>query len=148
MPAGSRYFEYPLGAFLALDLRKVGIDGAVVGDQRVRRGQGLLAAQVIDQGEQRGRRDNSRSVGVVGLEPAPGRLSATHCGTDQAAPGGCRGDRRRQHPWHTAERAVQRQFAQHHEVLQALAGEHAHGREQRQRDRQVVVAAFLGEVGR
>ena len=51
-----RHFEHALGGFLSLDLREIGIVRIRVGKQRLRRGQGLLAAQVIDQREQGGSR--------------------------------------------------------------------------------------------
>ena len=148
--AGRRHFEHALGAFLALDLRKVGINGAVVGDQRFRHRQRLLATQMVEQGKQRGRRHDGRAFAVAGrgLEAAPSRLAAAHRGADQATAGRGRGDRRRQYARHTAEGAIQRQFAQHHEIFQALAGEHTHGGKKCEGNRQVVVAAFLSQIGR
>ena len=46
------------------------------------------------------------------------------------------------------ERSVLCQLAQHHKVLQALARQNAHGGEKGERNRQVVVAAFLGQISR
>jgi hypothetical protein len=65
MAAGRRHFEHPLGAFLALDLGQVGIAGAILGHQRLRRRQRLLAAQMVDQRQQRGRGDDRRLVAVA-----------------------------------------------------------------------------------
>ena len=46
------------------------------------------------------------------------------------------------------QRAVERQLAQHDVARDAFARHHAHRCQKAKRDRQVVVAAFLGEVGR
>ncbi len=151
--AGGRHFEHSLGAFLALDLGQVGVVGAVLGHQRLRHGQGLLAAQMVDQRQQRGRGDDRRPVDVAilvmrgGVEACPRGLAAAHRGADHAQPRRLGGDRRRQHARHAAERAVERQLAQHHEARDAVARDHAHGGQQAHRDGQVVVTALLGEVG-
>ncbi len=154
VPAGRRQLEHPLGAFLALDLGEVGIAGAILGDQRLGRGQDLLAAQMVDQRQQRGRGDDLRLAGVAILvmggciEATPSRFAAAHRGADHAAPRRPGGDGRRQHAGHPGQRAVERQFAQHDETRDAFARDHAHGGQEAQRDGQVVVAALLGEIGR
>ena len=146
--ARRRHFEHALGALLALDLGEVGIARAILGDQRLGGGEPLLAAQVIDQGEQRGRGDDRRPVGICIVEASPRGLAAAHRGADHAAPRRAGSDRRRQHAGNAAERAVERQLAQHDVARDAFARHHAHRRQQAERDRQVVVAALLGEVGR
>jgi len=150
--ARRRHFEHALGALLALDLGKVGIARAILGDQRLRRAELLLAAQVVDQGEQRRRGDDRRPLtsigGICGVEAAPRGLAAAYRGADHAAPCRAGGDCRRQHAGNAAERAVERQLAQHDVARDGFARHHAHGREKAEGDRQVVVAALLGEVGR
>ena len=151
--AGRGQLEHPLGAFLALDLGKIGIARAVLGDQRLGRGQDLLTAQMVYEGQQRRRGDDLRPtrtiVGVVGgVEATPSRFAAAHRGADQAAPRRPGGDGRRQHARYARERAVERQLAQHDVAREAVARDHAHGGQKPERDGQVVMAALLGEVGR
>ena len=146
--ARRRHFEHALGALLALDLGEVGIARAILGDQRLGQAELLLATQVIDQGEQRRRGDDRRPVGICVLEATPRGLAAAHRGADHAAPRRAGGNRRRQHAGNATERAVERQLAQHDVARDAVARHHAHGGQKTERDRQVVVAALLGEVGR
>ena len=58
------------------------------------------------------------------------------------------GDRRGQHAGDGRDGAVEGQFAERHVVAELIAGDRADRRHQRQRDRQIVVAAFLRQVGR
>jgi hypothetical protein len=126
--ARRRHLEHALGALLALDLGEVGVARAILGDQRLGNCEPLLAAQVIDQGEQRGRGDDRRPIGICVVEATPRGLAAAHRGTDHAAPRRAGGDRRRQHAGHAAERAVERQLAQHDVARDAFARHHAHRR--------------------
>ncbi len=155
--AGGGDLEHPLGRLLALDLGEVGIVRAIRLHQGLRWRQDLLAAEMVDQGEQRRRGDDPRRLeagaagdgaGLVrGLEAAPRGLAPANRWTDHAAPRRPGGDRRGQDAGHAHQRAVEGQLAQHDMVLDALARDHAQRGEQADRDRQVVVAAFLGEIG-
>ena len=51
-------------------------------------------------------------------------------------------------PPHMGQAAVQPQFAQRHETVQRVLGNGAQRAHQRQGDGEIVVAAFLGQVGR
>ena len=77
----------------------------------------------------------------------PGRLGAAGLGTDQrtAVFGG--GHRGGQGADHGNERTVERQFAKRHRLRHVLLRDHADGRQQRERDGQVEMRAFLGQVG-
>lgn len=44
--------------------------------------------------------------------------------------------------------SIERQFAQHHEALQHIAGDGAHGSHQPQSNGQIVMTALLGQIGR
>ena len=57
-------------------------------------------------------------------------------------------DRRQQHPGRGDDAPVERQFADRDMIAELLGIGHPHRRQQRERDRQVVVRAFLGQVGR
>ena len=57
------------------------------------------------------------------------------------------GDRRRQHAGDAQDRAVQRQLAERQVALGRIRGHGTHADQQRQRDRQIEVAALLGEIG-
>jgi hypothetical protein len=100
----------------------------------------LRALEVIDERQERRRRENFAAA-------RPGGLAAAGHGTDDAAGSARRAHRRRQHARHRQERAVERELAERHVVRDLLARQHVHGGEQRQRDRQVEMAAFLDEVG-
>ena len=56
--------------------------------------------------------------------------------------------RREQHPRHRRDPAIQPQFADNDKPLQRIRWQHAQRRQQAERDRQVVMAAFLGQIGR
>jgi len=86
-------------------------------------------------------------VGVDVVKATPRCLAATGGRADHAAAvgGGMYG--RGQHAGDAGDRAIERQLAEHDVALQRVGRQHADRRHQRQRDRQVVVAAFLGEVG-
>jgi hypothetical protein len=97
---------------------------------------------VVDQGDKaRDRQDLDLVLEPRGLGAARGRA-------DQAQPALGRGHRRRQHARDPAHPAVERQLAQHQVLLHRVDRQHPHDNQEPQRDRQVEVAAFLGEVGR
>ena len=56
-------------------------------------------------------------------------------------------DRRQQHAGRADDPPIQRQFAHGHVIGRLFRVDHPHRRQQRQRDRQVIVRPFLGQVG-
>ena len=100
-----------------------------------------VAAEVVDEGDQRAR-------GQDGGLARPGRLRPAGLRADQAQAHGAGGHGRRQGAGHRRDLAVEVQLADRRPAVQGVLRDDAHGRHQRQRDRQVVVVAFLGQVGR
>ena len=83
-----------------------------------------------------------------------GSSSPAHAASGPQAPGQIspraervRADRRRQHAGDRRDPSVERKFAEHHMIGDAVGGDRAHRHHQPERDRQVVVAAFLRQVG-
>ena len=130
-----------LGGFHAAHLGQVGRARQLGHAGGVGRGEHLGAAEMVDQAEQVGRRQHLDAAGPGGLAALGGRA-------DQPERARRRGDRRRQHPGHRVQRAVQREFAEGGEFPDFLAGQHVHGGQHGERDRQVEMAAFLQQVGR
>ena len=139
--AGRGDLERAFGALLTLDVAQVRPRLGVQHRPRLGRAQHLDAAEVVDQGDQRARRQHRRL-------PAPGRLRAIGLGADQAEPEPVRGHRRGQHAADRGDPAIQRQLADGGPAGERVRRDHAHGRQDAQRNRQVVVAAFLGQVRR
>ena len=92
---------------------------------------------------------SARSVfgAITSTAPTQAASGAAGGGADQAAVGFGGGERRRQRADHRDERAVERELAQRHLRGHLVRGQDLHGGEERERDRQVEVRAFLGEVG-
>ena len=140
---GGGDLEGALRGLLALHLAEVGHDAASssssrgVGGSRSRRPRAWsTSAMRVGGGQDRH------------LAREPGRLGAAGLGADEAHLALGRGDRRRQHARHRLDAAVQRQLAQREAPLGEVGRQHAHDHQEGERDRQVVVAALLGEVGR
>ena len=92
------------------------------------------------------------AIRLRGLRIAMSPLAQAASGPEAAGqmsprPSRIGGDRRRQHAGDRRDGAVQRQFAQRHEIAELVAGHRADRRHQGERDGQVVMAAFLGEIG-
>jgi hypothetical protein len=105
----------------------------------VRRGQALRALEVVEQADQVGRGDDVDPARPFRLEPwLAGQISPSRAARVQ---------RRQQHAGRADHPPVERELADRDVIGDLLAIDHAHCREQRQRDRQVVVAAFLGQIG-
>jgi hypothetical protein len=130
-----------LRRLLALDVAEIGITAVVVAEFRLRWGEDLGALEVIDQCQQRSRRQHLDAGGPRGL-------AALQPGADQAETARRSVNRRRQHARDGGERAVERQFAQRGVAGDLVARQHVHGGEQTERDRQVEVAALLEQIGR
>jgi len=67
--------------------------------------------------------------------------------TDEPALDAARVERREQHPRRGRDAAVEAEFADDDIAAQRLRIDHPHRTEQRERDRQVVMRALLGQVG-
>ena len=142
MAAGGRHFERALGAFLALDVGKIGEPAGGFQDLRLRPRQHLRALEVVGELDQRGGRDD------LDLRARPGRLGSAFGRADQAFATRIGADRRRQHARHRCDRAVEAELAQDRKAGQRVMRNGADRGHQAERDRQIVVAAFLGQIGR
>ncbi len=91
--------------------------------------------------DQRARRDD------LDVRARPRRLRAAGRRTDQAFLARIGADRGGKHAGHRRDRAVEAEFAEHGEAGQRIRRDRADRRHQPERDRQVVMAAFLGQVG-
>ncbi len=138
---GSGNFEGALGGFLAFDLREVGALGGRLGLARFGNAQHRGALEVIEQADQV-RRGEDRDA------TRPARFGALRCRADQALVDTGGVDRGEQHAGGGDHPAIQRQLAHRDEIGQLFGIGHAHRGEQGQRDRQVVMRAFLGQVCR
>jgi hypothetical protein len=141
VPTGRGDLERALGAFLALDVLKVGARRARGGKARFRRRQELGTLEMVDD-RQQARRGNDLDLA------RPGRLAAATGGTDDAAAAARRRQRRKQYPGDAGQRAVERQLSQHRVLSELVRRQNIHRRQQRQGDRQIEMAAFLKNVGR
>ena len=140
--AGRGDLQRPLGAFLAAHLGKVGEDGRIGAQLRLRPGQDLRALEMVGELDQRdGRQDLHLRIGPSGFRAARRRA-------DQAAGERVGADGGRQHAGDGGDRAVQRQLAEHHVALQLGGWQRAHRRHQGKGDGQVEMRALLGQVRR
>jgi len=71
-------FERALGTFLALDLAQVELAGHVQHGARRGRGQGAMAFEMVDQGDQRTRRQDRHLAGPGGFGAIIGGADQTH----------------------------------------------------------------------
>ena len=101
-PPAAAISSAALGALHALHVGRSGPRGRRPPRRRLRRGQHLGAAEMVDQRQQVGRRQHLDP-------PGPGRLAALAGRADQPQVAGRGADRRRQHAGDRVERAVQRQ---------------------------------------
>mgnify|MGYP007123468917 CR=1 FL=1 len=140
MPARSRDFERALRRLLPLDLREVGGADGRIDLRQHGRGKDGGAAEMVEQAEQVGCREH--------LDIArPCRLRPLRRGTDQPALDTARMERGEQHAGRRGDAAVEAELADDDIGTQRLGIDHPHRAEQRERDRQVVVRALLGQVG-
>jgi hypothetical protein len=134
-------FERALGALLALDLDEVGARAARLGRPRPRWGKDGEAPEMVEQGDQIGRGDD--------LDVArPGGLGALGGRADEAEAERRGVHRGEQHSGGRADPPVQAELPHRDIGGQGLGIDRPHGGEQGERDRQVVMRAFLGKVGR
>ena len=142
MSAGRGNLERALGAFLALDVAQV--------EQRLPRARAPSA-------------DGRDSTCVplkwlaiwiselagddLDIRARPGRFRPHARGTDQAFVARIGADRRRQYAGHRRDRSIEPEFAEHREAAQRIRRNGADRRHQAERDRQIVMAALLRQVG-
>ena len=142
MPAGGGDLERALGALLALDVAQVEQRFRALMDFRLRPRQHLRALEMVGDLDQRIGRDD------LDVGAGPRRLRAAGGGTDQAFVARIGADRRRQHARHRRDRSVEAELAEHRKTAQRVRRNGPDRRHQAERDRQIVVAAFLRHVGR
>ena len=140
--AGRGDFERALGAFLALDVGEVERRTVHFENFRLRPRQHLRALEMIGELNERRRRDDF-DVGARpgGFRPAGRRAHQAFAARIGADGGG-------QHAGDRRDRAVEAELAEHGEAGQRVVRDGADGGHQAERDRQIVVAAFFGQVGR
>ena len=139
--AGGRDLERALGALLALDVPEVDQRPAGLANLRLRTRQHLGAAEMIGELNERGGGDD------LHLRARPGGFGAAGAGADQAFAAGIGADCGRQHAGDRGDRAVEAELAQHREARQRVRRDGADRRHQAERDREIIVAAFLRQVG-
>ena len=140
MPACGRNFEHAFGAVLALHIGKVRRGdrrGELSGDRRRQAG---AAREMIDHGNETWHGDGAFS--------GPGRFRAADGRADQTQLHGLRGHGGRQHTKRLTERAIKRELPDRRMPVQGVRRYDAHGSQQAERNGEVVVAAFLGQVSR
>ena len=142
MSAGGRDLERALGALLALDVAQIEQRFLALMHLRLRARQQLRALEMVGDLDQRFCRDD------LDVRARPGRFRTAGRRTDQPFLARIGADRRRQHARDGRDRSVETEFAEHGEAGQRIRRDRADGGHQPERDRQVVMAAFLGHVGR
>ena len=84
----------------------------------------------------------------IAVPPAQAASGSAGLRADQAHVPGAGGHRRGQRAGDRRDLAVEIEFADRRPAVQRVGRQDAHDNHQRQGDRQIVVAAFLGQVGR
>ena len=140
--AGGGDLERALGVLLALDVPEVGEAVVDRRDRRLRPRHHLRALEVVRELDQRARRQD------LDLARGPVRLRAARRRADQPLPAPVRRHRGRQHAGDRGDRAVERELAEHGEAGERVGRDRPDRRHDAERDRQVVMRAFLGQVGR
>jgi len=142
MSAGGCDFERALGALLPLDVAQVELGRWRLPDLRLRSRQHLRALEVVGDLDQR--------IGCDDLDigTGPGGFGTAGRRADQALLARIGPDRSRQHARNWRDRSVKSELAEHGETGQRIRRDCADRRHQAERDRQVVMAAFLRQVGR
>ena len=141
MTAGGRHLECPLGRFLALDVPEIGQLAHLLGNARLRPRQDLRALHMIEDLDDRLWADD------IDLLAGPCSFRSARLRADEAEASGVGGDRCRQRAGDGAQSAIEPHFADHDIAVEKILGQHAQGRKHRERDGEIIVAAFLGEIG-
>ena len=138
MAAGGGDLEGALAAFLALDVLQIRQLAAAGRDRRLGTGHHLRALEMVGELDERARRQD------VDVARRPGRLGAARRRADEPLPAGVGADGGRQHAGDGRDRAVEGELAEHGEAGKGVGRDGADRRHDAERDRQVVMAAFLG----
>jgi hypothetical protein len=88
-----------------------------------------------------------RRLAVLRPPGSPRRLRRRGGGADEAFAARIGADRGRQHARDRGDRTVEAEFAQHREAGERIARDGADRGHEAERDRQIVVAAFLRQIG-
>ena len=140
--AASRgHFERALGALLAFDVGKIERGAGDIEDLRLRPRQHLRAFEMVGELNQR------RGGDDLDIGAGPGRFRPAGRRTHQALAARIGADGGGQHAGDRRDRAVETELAEHGETGQRIVRNGADRRHQSERDRQIVMAAFLGQVG-
>ena len=142
MPAGRRDLQRALCTLLALDVAQVEMRRLRLVHFRLRARQHLRALEMVGDLDQRFCRDD------LDIGAGPGGFRSARRRTDQAFLARIRADRGRQHARHGRDRAVEPELAEHGKAVERVRRDRADRRHQAERDRQIVMAAFLRQVGR
>ena len=142
MPARGGDFERALGALLSLDLIEIQGVLDVLADLGRRPREHLRAAYVIDELQQRGRRENFH------LRARPGRFRSAGCRANETVVARISGNRGRQCTGDRRQRAVEPELADYGEAAHGVGRDRADRGHESERDRQIVMAAFLRQIGR
>ena len=110
-------------------------------DFRLRPRQHLGALEMIGELNERGRRDD------LDFGARPGRFRPARRRAHQTLAARIGADRGRQHAGHRRNRSVEAELAQNGESRQRIVRDGADRGHQPERDRQIVVAALLGQIG-
>ena len=139
VPPGRGDLQGPLGVFLTLDLAQVrDTFGLAHGPDDWRREE-LGSPEVVHQRDQRRRGQDPRLAG-------PGGLRSASLRTDQPQSHGAGRHGRGQGACDRRDPSVQRKLADRRPVIEHVGWDDVHAGHDRQRDRQVVVTALLGQV--
>lgn len=141
MATRGRDLERAFRCFLAFDVLEVGKPLAVFGNTRLRARQDLRAFHVIED------LDDGLGRQYVDVIAGPGGLRATGPGTNEAKVAGIGGNGGRQCAGDCPQGAIEPHLANHQIAVEKVLGQHTQGRQHCKRDRQVIVAAFLGQIG-
>ncbi len=141
MGARGRDLEGALCRFLALDVLQIGKVPAVLGHAGVGARQNLRAFHVIENLDDGLRRQ------YVDVIASPGRFRPAGLGADEAKAPGIGGNGRRERARDGAQGTIEAHLANHQIAVEEILRQDAQGCEHGQRDRQVIVAAFLRQVG-
>ena len=134
-------FERALGAFLALDFPEIDERAFCLADLWLRTGEHLGAAKMVGELDQRSGRDDRH------LRAHPGGFGAARGRADQPFVARIGADRGRQHARDRGDRAVEPELTQNSKSGERIHRDGPDRGHQAERDRKIVVAAFLWQVG-
>ena len=141
VPARRRDLQGALGGFLSLHLLEIGEGRGLFHQPTIRLGKLGRTFEMVEQADEVG-------CGKDGHIACPFCLRPLRCGTDEALLRLACMERCQQDAGRRRDAPIEGQFAHHDPVLQLLGIGDPHRREHGERHGQVVMRAFLGQVGR